>query len=169
MPVKKKTAIKKTNNRPAPARRVVAKPVVAAEPKRKMMGPLRAIANFWVRYFDFMGRSTRAEFWYGFIFAFVLNWVCARWVGGMVSNVVSVVLFIPMMSLFVRRFRDAGMSVWWYLVPALFVYLIPIIRGAAWYRMLAIGYVSSGMTLYAVFFLLFGIFEIVVGCLPSRK
>lgn len=174
MPVKKKTSVKKptATNRPSVVRRVakrpVAAPVVVSE-KPKMVGPLRAIANFWTRYFDFMGRSTRSEFWFGFLFTLIVDWGCMRLIGGIVSNVVSIVLFIPMMALCVRRFRDAGLSVWWYLVPALFVYLIPIIRSAAWYRMLAFGYVSSGMVIYALFFVLFGIFELVVGCLPSRK
>lgn len=173
MPVKKKT--EKTNNRSVAKRRTVKKPtmrpvVTAPVPKKpEMVGPLHAIGRFWTRYFDFMGRSTRFEFWFGFVFAFLLDWVCMRYIGGIFSNIVSIVVFIPMMALCVRRFRDAGLSVWWYLLPALFVYLIPIIRSAAWYRMLSFGYVSSGMIIYAIFFLLFGVFELVVGCLPSRK
>ncbi|MBO7560041.1 MAG: DUF805 domain-containing protein [Alphaproteobacteria bacterium] len=166
----KKTTVKKSVKR-APARRAVARETVVQSSKpRRMVGPLSAIASFWRRYFDFVGRSTRAEFWFGILFAFLVNWVFAYFFPGTtVSLIVSAILFIPIMSLSVRRFRDAGISVWLYLVPILLVYLIPIIRGAQWYSMMAFGYVSSGMALYALFFIVDTIFNIVVACLPSKR
>ena len=175
MPVaKKKTTAKKTSAKKsvkrAPARRAVARETVVQSSKPcRMVGPLSAIASFWRRYFDFVGRSTRAEFWFGYLFAFLVNWCFAYFVGGTISLVVSAILFIPVMALSVRRFRDAGISVWLYLVPVLFVYLIPVIRGSAWYSMMAFGYVSSGMALYALFFIVDMIFNIVVACLPSKR
>ena len=99
-----------------------------------------------------------------------MNWCFAYFFpGGIVSLIVSAILFIPIMSLSVRRFRDAGISVWLYLIPMLVIYLVPILRGTKWYAMMAFGYVSSGMALYALFFIVDTIFNIVVGCLPSRK
>ena len=116
-----------------------------------------------------MGRSTRAEFWFGYLFAFLVNWCFAYFVGGNISLIVSAILFIPVMALSVRRFRDAGISVWLYLIPVLIVYLIPVICGSAWYAMMSFGYISSGMALYALFFIVDTIFNIVVACLPSKK
>ena len=175
MPVAKKNTAKKKPVKRTPARRAVAPRAVVAKPverKRSMVGPLTAVKNFWVRYFDFMGRATRSEFWFGLLFAFIVNWACTYFIGKnfpIIAMAISAVLFIPVMALCVRRFRDAGVSVWWYLIPALFVYLIPIVRGPAWYGMMAFGYVSSGMVLYSLFFIAFGIFELVVGCLPSKR
>lgn len=167
MPVAK---TKKTTTRRTATRRVVRKTEpVTMRANRPMIDPIMAIKNFWTRYFDFMGRSTRSEFWFGVLFAIIVNMLFARFVGGIVSTVVSAVLFIPLMALTVRRFRDAGISVWWYLIPALLVYLIPIVRGAAWYRMLSLNYVSSGMWMYSLFFLAFGVFILVVGCMPSKR
>lgn len=134
-----------------------------------MIGFGTAITNFWTRYFDFMGRSSRAEFWFGILFVFIVNWLCALLFGGIIATVVSAILFIPTMSLSIRRFRDAGISVWLYIIPMLIIYVLPIIRGAAWYRMLSFDYVSSGMAAYSLFFMLFMIFCIVVGCLPTRR
>lgn len=167
MPVAK---TKKTTTRRTTTRRVVRKTEpVTMRANCPMIDPIMAIKNFWTRYFDFMGRSTRSEFWFGVLFAIIVNMLFARFVGGIVSTVVSAVLFIPLMALTVRRFRDAGISVWWYLIPALLVYLIPIVRGAAWYRMLSLNYVSSGMWMYSLFFLAFGVFILVVGCIPSKR
>lgn len=169
MPVAK---TKKTTTRRTTTRRVVRKttPAPVARPvNRPMIDPVMAVRNFFVGYFDFMGRSTRSEFWFGVLFALIVNVLFTYLVGGMVATVVNALLFIPLMALTVRRFRDAGISVWWYLIPALFVYLIPILRGAQWYRLLAMEYVSSGMLMYTLFCMAFGIFILVVGCLPSRR
>lgn len=167
--VKKKTPTKVTRKTATP-RRVVRKPVAVQTPKkRSMVGPMTAFVNFWRKYFDFVGRSTRSEFWFGFLFAFIVNFCFAKFIGGTTSLIVSAILFIPVMSLSIRRFRDAGISVWLYLIPVLCVYLIPIIRGSAWHTMMAFGYVSSGMAIYSLFFVIDTIFNIVVACLPTKK
>ena len=133
-----------------------------------MVGFGTAITNFWTGYFDFVGRASRSEFWFGILFVFVLNWLFAALFGGIIATVASAVLFIPTMSLSVRRFRDAGISVWLYIIPMLIIYLLPIIRGADWYRMMSVNVVTSGMFGYSLFFIAFMIFCVVVGCLPSK-
>ncbi len=134
-----------------------------------MIGFGTAITNFWTGYFDFMGRATRAEFWFGILFVFIVNWLFAVLFGGIVATIASAVLFIPTMALSVRRFRDAGIWVWLYIIPMLVIYVVPIIRGAAWYRMMSLNAVTSGMVGYSMFFIVFMIFCLVVGCLPSKK
>ena len=162
----KKTAVKKT---------VVNKPVVFAEPKQaKIVGPFRAIKNFFRKYFDFIGRSTRAEFWYGILFWLIVTWGFS-WLAGrafipeVIATTVWAVLFIPKLSLSVRRFRDAGVSVWLYIIPTLVVYIIPIVRGAVWTKLLMLDYVSSGMLAFALFCMLDFIFDIIIACQPSKK
>ena len=134
-----------------------------------MVGFGTAITNFWTGYFDFMGRASRSEFWYGILFVFIVNWLFAALFGGIIATIVSAVLFIPTMALSVRRFRDAGISVWLYIIPMLFIYGLPIIRGAAWYNMMSVNAVTSGMVGYSLFFIVFVIFCIVVGCLPTKR
>lgn len=161
-----KKSSKKITTRRAPR---VSRPVSITPANNSMIGFGTAITNFWNKYFDFTGRATRAEFWFGLLFVFVINWLFAMFVGGMVTKVVGVVLFIPMMSLAIRRFRDAGVSVWLYIIPTLLIYVIPLVRGVAWYRMMAVDYISSGMYLFSLFFILDMIFNIVVACLPSKR
>jgi len=169
MPTAKKTTVKKTTRRTT-TRRVVRNTAPATTTTRRpMIDPVMAVKRFFTGYFDFMGRSTRSEFWFGVLFAVIVNMLFTHFVGGIVATIVSALLFIPMMALTVRRFRDAGVSVWWYLIPMLLIYLIPLVRGAAWYRLLALEYVSSGMLMYSFFFLVFGIFVLVVGCIPSKR
>jgi uncharacterized membrane protein YhaH (DUF805 family) len=134
-----------------------------------MVGFGTAITNFWTGYFDFMGRASRSEFWYGILFVFILNWLFTWLVGGIVATIVSAVLFIPTMALSVRRFRDAGVWVWLYIIPMLIIYVIPIFRGATWYRMMSINAVTPEMFGYSFFFIAFMVLCIVVGCLPSKR
>lgn len=169
MPTAKKTTVKKTTRRTT-TRRVVRNTAPATTTaSRPMIDPVMAVKRFFTGYFDFMGRSTRSEFWFGVLFTVIVNFLFTHYIGGIVATVVNALLFIPMMALTVRRFRDAGVSVWWYLIPVLLIYLIPLIRGAAWYRLLSLEYISSGMLMYSFFFLVFAIFVIVVGCIPSRR
>ena len=89
--------------------------------------------------------------------------------GTLIATIVSAILFIPTLSLSTRRFRDAGVWVWLYLIPVLIIYVLPILRGATWYKMISIDKVTPDMFGYSLFFVAFLLFWIVVGCLPSRR
>lgn len=152
------------------------KPVLVAprETHRPMVGPLSAIARFGRGYFNLIGRSSRSEFWFGMLFVFAVNWIFAAlgMHGGVwetVATVVSAVLFIPTLTLSIRRFRDAGISVWLYIIPMLFVYFIPILRGPTWAKLIMLDYLSSGMIAYSLFVVAYVIFVFVIACLPSKK
>lgn len=85
-----------------------------------------AISNFWSNYFNFSGRATRAEFWYAWLFLFLIQ--CAIFtfntlsipfsllfapLGIFLSTITVIwylVAFFPFLSLHFRRFRDAGKS-----------------------------------------------------------
>jgi uncharacterized membrane protein YhaH (DUF805 family) len=128
-----------------------------------------AVTNFWTHYFDFTGRASRSEFWFGMLFVLIANYLFMAMFGTLIATIVSAILFIPTLSLSTRRFRDAGVWVWLYLIPVLIIYVLPILRGATWYKMISINRVTPDMFGYSLFFVAFLLFWIVVGCLPSRR
>jgi uncharacterized membrane protein YhaH (DUF805 family) len=96
------------------------------------MSPLEHIALALTRSLDVKGRSTRAEFWW-----FTLAWVLlasaaaafdlfvlhADLIGNVFSGIavpiVTVLLFIPHLSLSIRRLHDQNRRGWWLLVTGL--------------------------------------------------
>lgn len=106
-----------------------------AEPKDAVpvkVGFGKAVSLFWSRYFDFDGKSSRAEFWWAVLFWLVIEFSYGFWNysllylhhyelvgGGRDPNqfIWSVVTFLPIMSLGCRRFHDAGarMNYWVFL------------------------------------------------------
>jgi uncharacterized membrane protein YhaH (DUF805 family) len=82
------------------------------------------------RAFDFKGRSTRSEFWLFVLFGtlavivaslidtLILHETGTTWL----ATLVSLVQFIPSISVGVRRLHDTGRSGWWYLVG-----LVPLV------------------------------------------
>ncbi|MDG2332716.1 MAG: DUF805 domain-containing protein [Myxococcota bacterium] len=85
------------------------------------------------RYADFAGRSRRKEYWYFGLFnclftvliAFVDTLVGTYSQGlgvGLLSGLYSLVIFIPSLSLLVRRLHDTGRSGWW-----VWIMLLPLI------------------------------------------
>ena len=90
------------------------------------------------RYFDFSGRSTRAEFWwwilFGFLSAIVLTVVDnilgtngEDGVGGVITGLWELVTFIPGLAVGVRRLHDINKSGWWLLLGLLSGLIIPFI------------------------------------------
>ena len=86
-------------------------------------------------YFDFRSRSTRAEYWWWFLFAvlavMILNNVDRMigtwdpWNGfGLISGVFFLVILIPGLALGARRLHDINKSGWWQLI---LVYYLPMI------------------------------------------
>lgn len=73
------------------------------------------------RYVEFKGRSSRAEFWYFVLFLVIFSAVSEIIDGIFRTNIfnpiVSVVLFIPNISVAVRRLHDIDRSGWWWLFP----------------------------------------------------
>ena len=170
MPTAKKTTVKKTTRRTT-TRRVVRNtaPATTTTTRRPMIDPVMAVKRFFTGYFDFMGRSTRSEFWFGLLFVVIVDWIFWKAFAGKFFTIILAVLFSPLLALFTRRFRDAGVSVWWYLIPTLIALSMPLIFGGVWYNMATMHYVSTGMLLYGWFCLAFIVFKIVVGCLSSKK
>jgi uncharacterized membrane protein YhaH (DUF805 family) len=81
---------------------------------------LTAIKTCFSKYATFEGRARRSEFWYWFLFTFVLGLVVG-WIP-VVGWIVSLGLLCPNIAVEVRRLHDTGRSGWWW-----FLCLIPII------------------------------------------
>lgn len=72
-------------------------------------------------YATFEGRARRAEYWYFYLFVFLISMV-ASFVAGMInlpalSLIVSLGLIIPNIAAGVRRMHDVGKSGWFLLIP----------------------------------------------------
>ncbi len=79
-------------------------------------------------YFDFKGRCPRAAYWWWTLFALLVAGVSglmdfALWDSGFLSSMVSILLFIPGLSLQVRRLHDSNLSGKIILLPYLFILL----------------------------------------------
>jgi uncharacterized membrane protein YhaH (DUF805 family) len=156
-----------------------------------------AIAAGFKNYANFRGRATRPEYWWFILFAFLVSIVASVIDGALgsdiIGNVVSIGLFLPQISLLVRRFRDTGVGPIWlltYLVPlfvtffVLFTYSDGFVALAADIEKYANdpqglqnaittgGYLEpmAGPILIALLiWLLWAAFEFVVTVLPSKK
>tara|TARA_B100000029_G_scaffold188698_2_gene186359 strand:- start:1339 stop:1908 length:570 start_codon:yes stop_codon:yes gene_type:complete len=90
----------------------------------------QAVALGFRRYFDFRGRSTRAEFWwwqlFGILVSIFLAIVDAISFGaessGPLQSLFGLATLIPGLALYVRRLHDIGKTGWW----ALWFFLIYI-------------------------------------------
>ncbi len=91
-----------------------------------------AITKGFTWYFNFKERSARYEFWFWTLFSVILNIVAGLADGslltggtGLASSLVSLGLFIPGLSVAVRRMHDIGRTGWWILIN-----FIPILGNA---------------------------------------
>jgi uncharacterized membrane protein YhaH (DUF805 family) len=71
-------------------------------------------------YVNFTGRACRSEFWYWFLFVFIVAVVAAiidRVIGASVTGTIwSLAVFIPNIAIAVRRLHDTDRSGWWALL-----------------------------------------------------
>ena len=88
------------------------------------MGFLEAVQTCLFRKFaNFEGRAARAEYWWFFLFAFLLSMLGAAF--GPLIFVVAAVLFVPNLAVTVRRLHDTNRTGWWILLSA--VSWIPLV------------------------------------------
>lgn len=96
-----------------------------------------AITSFWTNYVNFKGRARRSEYWFAALFLLLVNLVTTiidavifaddidlflENAGlGPVGALWSIAVFLPSLSLIVRRLHDTGRSGWWILIA-----LVPI-------------------------------------------
>lgn len=107
---------------------------------------LEANKRLFTRWADTEGRASRSECWWVILTNSILNLifqVSETWYGfpEWATIIVNLILFIPMLTLHIRRLHDTKKSGWWVLIG-----LIPIIGGIILLIMLAMPTVppSSG-------------------------
>ena len=80
------------------------------------------------KFFSIEGTATRTEFWYFVLF----NWLMGLGAsildifvpGNQLSNIVSILLFIPSITVGIRRMHDVDRGGWWLLFPFVNLYLL---------------------------------------------
>ncbi|WKN29163.1 DUF805 domain-containing protein [Apilactobacillus kunkeei] len=101
---------------------------------------LKAYKQFWKKYFNFSGVSTRSEFWWVFLINSVIYAILGLAFGGVaiatallsghavksfglaaliglaIAIIYSIAVIIPTISLHFRRYRDAGVTPWFLLI-----------------------------------------------------
>ncbi|WP_300974074.1 DUF805 domain-containing protein [Sphingomonas sp. LHG3406-1] len=73
------------------------------------MGAFESVAYSFRHFADFKSRASRSEFWIFFFFVILLNLVAGTF-GIRISGIVALVLFVPQLSVAVRRLHDVGCS-----------------------------------------------------------
>jgi uncharacterized membrane protein YhaH (DUF805 family) len=124
------------------------------------------------KFATFSGRARRAEFWY-FMLAYIIFSVISSMLddifktrflsgtSGIISLVVYILLFIPGLSVSVRRLHDINVSGWWILmmyIPLLLIFLIfaLLILGTFFSdKKIVIGLLLLSLAINLVFFFLF--------------
>ncbi|GIM86546.1 DUF805 domain-containing protein [Salinispora arenicola] len=88
-----------------------------------------AVRSVFSQYVGFKGRARRSEFWWFFLFAFLLN-VLSRIIESalgielLLSLVVQLAYLLPLLAVIVRRLHDTDSSGWWLLIG-----IVPFIGG----------------------------------------
>ena len=85
------------------------------------MGFQDAVRSCFAQYFTFQGRATRSEFWYFVLFTFIGGLLTSMF-GEVPNGLFGLIVFIPTISVSVRRLHDTGRSGWWW-----WLCLIPVV------------------------------------------
>ena len=132
------------------------------------MSLTRSIKTCFRKYADFSGRAQRSEFWWFFLFIFVLLVILSFPVPGAIL-VLGVLLLLgvllPSIAVTVRRVHDTGRSAWWVIIILLIEVLSAMALGALIFW-LAIESDSSGNDGYyglLAFLIIVGIWALVSG------
>ena len=111
--------------------------IPSSEPSRlPRIGFQTAVRLGFTRYFDFRGRSTRAEYWWFTLFLFLGSIVTSILdsimgtggpEGGLIEGIFSLITLIPSLAIVVRRLHDINRTGWWLLIAFTIIGIIPLI------------------------------------------
>ena len=79
------------------------------------VGFFEAIKLYFANYVNFKGRARRSEFWWVSLFNFLVTFLIGMLIPS-IASIYSLIVFLPSLSLAVRRLHDVGKSGWWYLL-----------------------------------------------------
>ncbi len=109
------------------------------------MSFIEAVTSVAVNFLNFSGRARRSEYWYFFLFNFVVQLLLSRsslifdillptkmalGLARVLVSIYSLIVFLPALAVLVRRLHDTGKSGWyllWNLLPGIGT-LIVVIR-----------------------------------------
>ena len=115
----------------------------ASSTSQQKIGFQAAIRLGFQRYFDFGGRSTRAEYWWFSLFL-MLSGLILRVVDmgidtynaessmGLLSGLFNLLTLIPSLALGARRLHDINRTGWWQLMWLCFFLIVPIVVLIVW-------------------------------------
>ena len=98
---------------------------------------MEAVKSVFSKYATFSGRARRSEYWYFFLFCFIVNLVLTALVNAaeglaFLSTLWSLVTLVPTWAVSWRRMHDIGKSGAWFLIN-----LIPLVGQIIWIVMAA--------------------------------
>ena len=67
------------------------------------------------KYVDFSGRASRSEFWWFFLFTFVVR-IVTTWIP-FIGFIIALALLLPSLAVTARRLHDTNRTGWWMLLP----------------------------------------------------
>jgi uncharacterized membrane protein YhaH (DUF805 family) len=97
---------------------------------------VEAIKIAFSNYANFKGRATRSEYWWFYLFTFILNTVLEVATdvmddpspfGILIAAAISIALVVPSIALAVRRMHDVDRSGWWLLIAFTIIGIIPVL------------------------------------------
>lgn len=100
----------------------------------------QSISTCFSKYAHLKGRASRSEYWWFFLFNFLVSIVAGvldQAIGiSVISMLVSLALFLPGLGAAVRRCHDSDHSGWWLLCPIYNIILmfLPSIEGQTQYE-----------------------------------
>ncbi|MBO4876716.1 MAG: DUF805 domain-containing protein [Ruminococcus sp.] len=135
-----------------------------------------AIKLFFKNYIDFNGRSTRSEYWYAYLFLFIVNAVLEifkRTTGlGLPRLIWDLAIITPLMSIGFRRLHDIGKSGAICLAATISVFVWAFATGIMAGAAEASGRMSGGLFMFwllaSIITLILAIYMIVLFCQPSQ-
>jgi len=94
----------------------------------------QSISTCFEKYFDFNGRASRSEYWWFYLFAWVLSTGGALMDSlidpngsGFLYAITSLITTIPAFAAGARRLHDTNRSGWWQLIVCTVIGIIPLI------------------------------------------
>ena len=88
------------------------------------MGFGEAISSFFRNYVNFSGRASRSEFWYSYLFIFIVAVIMAivdvAMKNEIISSIWNLAVFLPSIAMNSRRLHDINRSGWHQLLAGLF-------------------------------------------------
>jgi len=92
----------------------------------------QSISTCFSKYADFNGRARRSEYWWFYLFYFLIAWAAmmvgwASHTGYALNWLVKLALLLPSLAVCARRLHDTGRSGWWMLIAFTIIGIIPLV------------------------------------------